>query len=501
MRLVMGIDLGTSGLKVLLMDESASIKAIHTCSYTYDTPHYGYAEQDPEIWWNYCCDTIITALASCPGDDIVSISFSGQMHGLVMLDDQMKPIRKAILHCDTRSAKQVAEISNSLDIEVQKQVLMNAVFTGYLLPSLLWVREHEPENFQKIRYVCLPKDYIKYKLSGTVSTDYSDASGTLAFDVKNLRWAEEILLQFGFSPAIFPPCYESSEPVGSVTREAAKITGLPAGALIIAGGGDQVMQNIGNGMLSAGDATINIGSSGQISFQTSVPVMNPNFNTNTFCGYRRGRWILLGATMTAGLSLKWWHSIVNGVDYRQMDREIASIRPGSDGIIYLPFLNGERTPHMDPHLSGVLLGLHIGTTQAHITKAVMEGVTYSLRQAMEFCNDLGYTAEVLVSSGGGARSRPWLQMQADILNLPVKVTKSQEQASLGAAITAGVGANLFSDFAEATALAVHYNDEIFYPNAQHHEAYQEYYACYKTAYAVNKDLLSELHEVRQQQIP
>lgn len=496
MKLVMGIDLGTSGLKTLVMDESGSVKAMGKCSYNYDTPCFGYAEQDPDDWWKHCCDAIRQALASCNGDDIISISFSGQMHGLVMLDKAMRPVRKAILHCDTRSARQVSELSHTLSEETLKNTLMNTVFTGYLLPSLLWVREHEPENYEKIRYVCLPKDYLKLKLTGIVSTDYSDASGTFAFDVQNLRWAESVLSRLGISSEIFPSCHASSDPVGKVTEEASRITGLPAGAEVIAGGGDQVMQNIGNGMLNAGDATINIGSSGQISFQTDLPVQNPKLNTNTFCGYKKGRWILLGATMTAGLSLKWWHNIIKDVDYKQMDRDISSIIPGSDGVIYLPYLNGERTPHMDPNLSGVLLGVNIGTTQAHITRAVMEGVTYSLMQAMEICSDLGYTADVLVSSGGGSRSLPWLQMQADILNVPVKVTVSEEQAGLGAALTAGVGVGLFSDYAEGSRLAVRYSDETVFPNTKNHELYQEYYVCFKKAYTANRDLLREINQIR-----
>ncbi len=497
MKLLMGIDLGTSGLKSIVLDDSGSIQAVARSSYNYDTPHYGYAEQDPELWWQHCRTAITRAFANCRSEDIAGISFSGQMHGLVMLDADCKPVRKAILHCDARSARQVAQIEQSIGEDIRKTVLMNAPFTGYLLPSLLWIREHEPANYEKIRFVCLPKDYIKYKLTGILSTDYSDASGTLAFDMQNHCWAEEVLNTLGISTDIFPSCHESSHPVGIVSKAAAGITGLPAGTLVIAGGGDQVMQNIGNGMLNAGDATINIGSSGQISFQTDTPVMNPDQSTNTFCGHRRNRWILLGATMSAGLSLKWWYNILTHVNYQEMDRDITGIPTGSGGVLYLPYLNGERTPHMDTTLSGMLLGVNSGTSQAHITRAVMEGVTYSLLQAMEKCNELGYSTDLIISSGGGSRSLPWLQMQADILNLPVKVTASEEQAGIGAAITAGVGAGIFSDYREGCQAAVHYSNRPVLPDVRNHAAYSMYYECYKKAYSANRDLLRELYTLRQ----
>jgi xylulokinase len=490
--LLMGIDLGTSGLKTIVIEEKGKVLVEDKCSYSFDSPKSGYAEQDPDVWWNACKSTVTEVLNFCRSKDIAGLSFSGQMHGLVMLDSNYQSVRPAILHCDTRSTKQVEELQSIFGTEGVRILMMNAVYTGFLLPSLLWVKENEPQNYQKIHYVCLPKDFLKLKITGELSTDYSDASGTLAFDIKNLCWSEEILNRLSIDIEIFPKCYESTNRVGSVSAEAAKMTGLSADTPVMAGGGDQVMQGIGNGMINVGDATVNIGSSGQVSFQVDRPVLNSNLSTNTFCSYQRDRWLLLGATMTAGLSLKWWHQILGDVDYRQMDSEVAVIQPGSTGILFLPYLNGERTPHVDPNLSGMFLGINIGTSQAHMTRAVMEGITYSLMQAIEVCGELGFSASSLIASGGGARSQPWLQLQADIYNLPIRVGTFEEQAGLGAAIVAGVGAGVYSDLEEGCRTAVRHRGNIIYPDIANHRIYQEYYELYKEAYFSNKLLLNKI---------
>lgn len=492
MNLLMGIDLGTSGLKTIIVEEKGKVLAEEKCSYSFDSPKPGYAEQDPDVWWHACKSTVTKLMNFCRSEDISGLGFSGQMHGLVMLDVNYQSVRPAILHCDTRSTKQVEELQSIFGTEEIRNLMMNAVYTGFLLPSLLWVKENEPQTYEKIRYVCLPKDYLKLKITGELSTDYSDASGTLAFDIKNLCWSEEILDRLSLEIEIFPQCYKSTDRMGSVSLEAAKITGLSAGTPVMAGGGDQVMQGIGNGMINVGDATVNIGSSGQVSFQVDRPVFNSNLSTNTFCSYQKDRWLLLGATMTAGLSLKWWHQIIGDVDYRQMDREVAAIQPGSSGILFLPYLNGERTPHVDPNLSGMFLGINIGASQANMTRAVMEGVAYSLMQAIEVCGELGFSATSFVASGGGARSQPWLQLQADIYNVPIRVATSEEQAGLGAAIVAGVGAGIYSDLGEGCLAAVRYREDLIYPDTTNHQIYLEYYELYKEIYSSNKLLLNKI---------
>jgi xylulokinase len=490
----MGIDLGTSGLKTIIVDEGGGVKALSKRSYTFESPRSGYAEHEPDAWWSACRETIREALATCgsTAGEIAGVSFSGQMHGLVALDENFQPIRPAILHCDARSGKQVREIRRLLGPDGIQSLVMNPIYTGFLLPSLLWVRENEPEHFDRIRHVCLPKDYLKLKLTGELSSDFSDASATLAYDIKANRWSKIILDLVEIPQSIFPECFSTTQRVGTVSREAARETGLKAGTIVAAGGGDQVMQGIGNGMVNVCDATVNIGSSGQVSFQIDQPVLNPKLNTNMFCGYQQGRWILFGATMSAGLSLEWWHRNSGNGDYAVLDREAEQAQAGSGGLLFLPYLNGERTPYVDPDLSGAFLGLNIGTTHAHMTRAVMEGVAYSLMQCLEICEGLGFQATSLVASGGAARSKPWLQLQADIYNKPLRVSQTQEQAGLGAAIAAGVGAGVYHDLETGCRAAVRYQDDIVLPDAKRHETYRQLFELYKEAAIRNQHILDQL---------
>lgn len=492
MALLMGIDLGTSSLKTIIIDECGNVKALCKRSYSFDSPKGGYAEQDPVIWWEACCETIREAIFTTGTNEIAGVSFSGQMHGLVMLDKNYEVIRPAILHCDTRSEKQVQEIRSVFGLGGIKDLMMNPVYTGFLLPSLLWVKENEPQNFEKIRFVCLPKDYLKLKMTGEISSDYSDASATLAFDIKNICWSEEIIKRLSLSKEIFPLCMETTNNVGRVCAIAAESTGLSVHTIVVAGGGDQVMQGIGNGMVNVRDATVNIGSSGQVSFQIDRPVLNETLSTNMFCGYEKSRWILFGATMTAGLSLSWWNRILANTEFIKMDQEVASLNPGSGGVIFLPYLNGERTPHLDPNLSGAFMGVNVNTMQAQMTRAVMEGVAYSLKQCIEICGDLGYKAESLVASGGGAKSRAWMQIQADVYNLPLRVAETEEQAGLGAAIAAGVGSGVYGNLEEGCCAAVHYCKEITCPNQQRHRIYQDYYGLYKEIQMTCKQVLNKV---------
>jgi len=494
MKYLMGIDLGTSSLKTILMDENGSVITVANRSYQFDSPHPGYAEQHPDVWWDACVKTIQEVLRTSriSPAEIAGISFSGQMHGAVMLDKNYQVIRPAILHCDARSDQQIEYIRSVFGLEKIRELVMNPVYTGFLLPSLLWVRDNEPELYEKIRYVFLPKDYLKFKMTGEVSSDFSDASATLAFDIKNNCWSKEILSSLQIPMDLFPFCYETTANTGKICREASEITGLSSNTIVAAGGGDQVMQGIGNGMVNVNDATVNIGSSGQVCFQIDQPVLNPALNTNMFCGYKNNRWILFGATMSAGLSLKWWNQLSRGIGYDELNDQVARIQPGSGGVIFLPYLNGERTPHVNPNLSGAFFGVNINTTNMHMNRAVMEGVAYSLMQCIEICGNLGYKAKTLVASGGGARSKPWLQLQADIYNIPLKIAKSEEQAGSGAAIAAGVGAGVFADIEEGCRKAVQFQDELVLPIEKNHKKYCEYYQLYKDIYTSCRDVLQQV---------
>lgn len=491
---LLGIDLGTSSLKSMLISEDGRLMGLASRSYQFSSPHNGYAEHDPRQWWDACRETVQEVLlkAAVPGDYVTALSFSGQMHGLVALDEAYQVVRPAILHCDARSSRQVEQIKATLGAERVKSLMMNPVYTGFLLPSLLWVRENEPENYRRIAHVMLPKDYLKFKMTGEVSSDYSDASATLAFDIRKNCWSREILELLELPAALFPKCFGTTEATGTVCPQAAQELGLSTRTIVVAGGGDQVMQGIGNGITEVGQACSNIGTSGQISFQSSTPVLNPALSTNTFCGYRRERWFTMGAIMNAGLSYRWYNSLFGKVDLDEMNEKIAKVSPGSGGVIFLPYLNGERTPHLNPNLSGAFVGLNLNTGRTELARAVMEGVTYALNQCIEVCGQLGLTADTMIASGGATRSMPWLHIQADVFNIPLRVADTEEQASLGAAIAAGVGAGVYRDIEEGCRTAVRYHDFVIEPDPQNHKRYTEYYELYKQMYVSSKDVIEKV---------
>ena len=495
MSYLMGIDLGTSSLKVLIIDEKGAVKAVCARDYQFSSPYNGYAEHDPRHWWEACVSAIREAIpkSGVKPEEIAGVSFSGQMHGAVMLDGKKEIIRPAILHCDARSSRQVKYMKETLGETRLKELVMNPIYSGFLLPSLLWVRENEPENYKRVRYVCLPKDYIKFKLTGEITSDYSDASATLAFDIRNGSWSKDILDIFSVPIEIFPPCLNTDEAVGRISEEAARQTGLSVKTIVAAGGGDQVMQGIGNGITFAGGSSVNIGTSGQVSFQSDIPILNPKLSTNTFCGYKKGRWITMGAIMNAGISLKWCNKLLGQTDYKKIDEAVSRVVPGSNGVIFLPYLNGERTPHLNPDISGEFVGVNINTGPIELTRAVMEGVSYALMQCIELCGELGLkTKDYMVASGGGARSAPWLQMQADIYNIPLRVMETEEQASLGAAIAAGVGAGVFKDIEEGCKRTVRYKDMEVIPDAARHRIYEEYYGLFKEIYKTSGHVLEKV---------
>ena len=481
---MMGIDLGTSSLKVIIIDTDGNIKAESSKVYQFESPINGYAEQKTEVWWSACCDCIRDSLCqlSVPVTEVKGLSFSGQMHGIIPLDKEKRVIRPAILHCDARSSEQVSKINTLFQKRNIGDARFNPIYTGFLLTSLQWIKDNEPENYEKIRYVFLPKDYLKMRLCGEICSDYSDASATLAFNIEKGNWSQDIINALGLPAEIFPECFGTSYVVGRVTKEAAKETGLYEGTIVVNGGGDQVMQAIGNGAIDPGNATVNIGSSGQVCFQSDKPIWNPTLSTNTFCAYEKGRWIVMGATMSAGLSLKWFNNIFPGDSYRKLDKEVEKLQPGSGGLIFLPYLNGERTPHVNPDLSGMFMGLNLNTSRIHLARAVMEGVTYSLLQCLEICGGLGLYTDELIASGGGTRSALWLQMQADIYNMPLKTTVNEEQACIGAAIIAGFGTGIFSSLKEACGKIVKYKEKKYCPNPLNHRIYQDYYRLYKDVY-------------------
>ncbi|NLV58830.1 MAG: xylulokinase [Clostridiales bacterium] len=491
MACIAGVDLGTSSLKVIVMDEGGTVLAEASAQYDYDSPVNGYGEQNVDVWWQACVTCFQSVVRQVDASTIAGIGFSGQMHGAVFLDEHCRQVRPAILHLDARSGAQLQEMSTRLAPETILSVLMNPPYSGFLVPSLLWVKENEPEQYRRIRHVMMPKDYLRYRLSGELYSDYSDASATLAFDIRRMVWADDVLAALEIPRVFFPDCLATDAIAGRVTEQAARETGLLEGTPMVAGGGDQVMQSIGNGVILPGQATVNIGTSAQVSFQSSRAIENPALNTNTFCGYGRGRWYTMGATMSAGLSMSWLGKVL-GMSFPQMEAQACTVPPGAGGLLYMPYLSGERTPHLNPDISGMFWGLSVNTDRSRLARAVMEGVAYSLRECMELCRSLGCDTDVYVASGGGAQSSLWLQIQADVYGVPLMVANIRQHAGVGAAIAAGSGIGLYRDIAEGCRRVVRYQDQRYLPNEENHALYERYYRLYRRAYQDGRQVLEEL---------
>ena len=480
---VMGIDVGTASLKVLVLDEQGRVISQSARTYQFEKPNDGWAEQDGELWYSACAEAVREVLGKLPGGaaEVKSLALSGQMHGAVLLDKNMCLLRPVILHCDTRSGAEAAALKKTFEEQGLENVLYNPVYTGFLLPSLLWVREYEPAVYQKTRYLCLPKDYLRLRLTNELFTDFSDASGTLAFDVPEFCWHEAALCALDIPASLFPPCVESAAAVGAISLQAAADTGLLPGTLVAAGGADQVIQAIGNGAVRPGQATVNIGSSGQVCFQSDKPVQGAKKAVNSFCGFTKGMWITMGATMSAGLALGWFAQNVAALDYRELDRLALAVPVGSGGALFLPYLNGERTPHLNPHLRAAFLGLGFVAGRGEMARAVIEGVAFSLRECAEICSGLGLHADEFIASGGGAQSPLWLQIQADVYGVPLKIAECPEQAAFGAAVTAAVAAGFYSSIPEAADAMVRYKPEYILPDEGRRKLYDECFSRYLEA--------------------
>jgi len=491
----MGIDLGTQSLKVCVYTEKGALASLESRTYDFDIPYPGWAEQAPEVWWAATAQAIrgcIDGLSKNGYDiaDLKGISFSGQMHGLVMLDSEGQAIRPAILHCDQRTQKTIDEIYEIVSMRELGGFTHNRLSPGFLLASLVWVRDHEPESYRRIHTVLLPKDYIRYRLTGELGTDFSDASGSCAFDIVNFKWADRALSRLGIDTKLMPSVHASDAQSGVVSQLVADEIGLPRGLPVYFGGSDQPLQALGNGVTRKGMFTLNFGTSGQIYSYCDQPILNPLFNTNTFCNVIPGAWYSMGAFMSAGVAHSWFCKKIAGrSDYAALDGEVQNVSAGSGGLIFLPYLMGERTPHMNPDAKGVFHGLSVQHDYRHCIHAVMEGVCYASRECFEVLQDLSAVSSgAIVASGGGAKSRVWLQMQADILERPISVSQIAESASLGAAILAAVGAGEYSDITQAAEQMTMSLSESIAPNPSNYSVYREGFEKYKELYKRVSDL-------------
>lgn len=482
----LGVDIGTGGSRAILIDEYGSVVASSTVEhYAFASPQIGWAEQDPRDWYRASTEAIRAVLAfpDVRSDEIVAISFSGQMHGSVLLDDKDEVLRPALLWCDQRTERQCREITEAIGAERLIELVCNPAVTGFTLPKLLWVRENEPDIWSKVRTVLLPKDYVRLCLSGDKASDAADSSGTLLFDVRNRRWSSEMLDAFEIDSGLLPTVYESIQVTGKVSPKGADTTGLCEGTMIVAGAGDNAAGAIGMGIVKAGTVSATIGTSGVVFVVTDTPTLDLKGRVHTFCHAIPDRWHMTGVTLGAGMSLKWFRDIFGGgKDFGELDREASKIAAGSNGAIWLPYLMGERTPHFDPQARAAFVGLTASHTQAHLSRAVMEGVAFSLRDAVEIFRQLGAPMNSIRLGGGGSHSVLWRQIQADVYGQSVETIEAEEGAAFGAAILAGVGYGTWASVDEACQRAIVVSSRVD-PKPSSVEILNRNYAAYKLLYA------------------
>ena len=491
---LIGLDVGTSGTKCIIADNEGKVVASSTQEYPLYTPKPGWAEQVPQDWWDACVRGLKVILPKSGVDpkDIAGVSYSGQMHGLVALDENNEVIRPAILWCDQRTQAQCDWITaRAGGLKGLLTYTNNQMLTGYTGGKILWLRDEEPENFNKMMLFICPKDYIRYRMTGTLGIDMSDASGTGFFDVRSRKWSDGLIALAGLDKAIFPEAHESIELAGTVTAEAAAETGLPQGLSCYYGGGDAIIQTTGGGMVAPGTLGVVIGTSGNVAMALDKYEGNPNGALQLFCGNEPGSWMALGVTLTAGGAYRWYRDELCKYEaemaraqstnvYDVMGKSAEQSVPGAHGVVFTPYLTGERCPYPDPNCRASFYGLTLGATKADITRSVMEGVTYSLRQLVDIMGGFAKNEKVY-TSGGGSVSPLWRQMQADIFDLPVyTMSAASEGGAYGAIMVAGVGAGLWKDLKEAATIIRAETETL--PCPENQAAYNDTYEIYCKLY-------------------
>jgi xylulokinase len=484
---LLGIDIGTSGTKGVLIDREGKIYARAGREHSIDIPQPGWAEQDPKMWWEATIQVIREVLKESEVDpqQIRGIGLSGQMHGTVFLDKNLQLFRPVIIWADQRSSSQCKSIYQKISKERFAELTGNPIATGFMCSTLLWVKENQPEAFNKIYKVVLPKDYIRYRLTGNLGIEVTDASGSLLLDIRRRCWSEELLDILGLPLKILPgEVHESQEVAGYLIGEVARNTGLLEGIPVVYGGGDQSMQAIGNGVIKPGILSSTIGTGGQLFITLDKLTYDPKLRIHTFCHAIPGTYHFLGAILSAGLSLKWLKEniLYTSDSYRIFDKEADNIKVGSEGVIFLPYLLGERSPYMNPEAKGVFFGLNLKHHRAHLIRSVMEGVVFAFKDCLEVFEGLGIKIEQVIASGGGAKSKIWRQIQADVFNKEVFSTQSVEQAAMGAAILAGVGVGLYKDVEEGCKKVVKYRGEKIQPIPENVHIYNQRFKIYQSLY-------------------
>ena len=468
MNAYLGIDIGTSGTKTLAMNEKGAILAESTSLYPSYHPKPLWSEQDPEDWWEATVKTIraVVKAAKLKPADVKSIGLSGQMHGSVFLDKKDKVIRRALLWNDQRTAAECEEIESRAGGRSDLiRMVANPALTGFTAPKILWLRNHEPKNFDKTARILLPKDDVRRRLTGEFATEVSDASGMLLLDVVHRRWSKELLSKLDLDEAMFAKCYESEEITGKLTKETAKALGLTTDCMVVGGAGDCAAGAVGNGIVNRGTLSTSIGTSGIMFVHSDKPEVDPQGRLHTFCHAVHGAWHMMGVSLSGGGSLQWFRNQLcqaeiaaakrSKIDpYESLTAEAAKVVAGSEGLFFLPYLSGERTPHADPDARACFVGLTLAHTRGHLVRSIMEGVAYAMRDSLSIIQQMGVPVKQIRASGGGSRSPLWRQIQADVFGQKVVSINAEQGPAYGVGLLAAVGAGAFKNVQEACAATI-----------------------------------------------
>lgn len=507
MAYLLGIDVGTSGTKTILIDETGKVLARAVAEYPLYCPRPLWSEQDPADWWKATCATVNEVLTASRVDpnEIRGVGLSGQMHGAVFLDENDAVLRPAILWNDQRTQAECDWITETIGRDKVVELTSNPVLTGFTAPKIVWLRNNEPETFARVRKVLLPKDYVRLKLTGEYATEVSDASGTSLFNVTKRQWAGEILEGCAIPAGWMPASYESQEVSGRITSAASALTGLSEGTPVVGGGGDQAAGAVGNGIVETGIVSSTVGTSGVVFAFSDAPVVDPGLRLHTFCHAVPGKWHLMGVMLSAGGSLQWYRDafcqpekVVAGAlgrdPYELICGEAGQAPAGSEGLIFLPYLTGERTPYPDPNARGVFFGITRRSDRSHFARAVLEGVAYGLRDSFEIMKEMGLPIREVRASGGGARSPLWRQIQTDITGFPHVTINVDEGPALGVALLAGVGAGVYGSVEEAcrSVIRVEASTEACSVN---HSAYDRFYNVYRSLYPGLRSAFGEVSKI------
>jgi len=495
---VLGIDVGTGGTRAVIMAEDGGIVGSATEEHEpFASPKIGWAEQRPEDWWRAAGVAVRKALAAgkLKGEQVACVGFSGQMHGAVMLDSSGEPVRPALIWCDVRTERQCQEINERIGAKRLIELTCNPALPNFTLTKFLWIRENEPDNWNRVRSVMLPKDYVRFRLTGERATDVADASGTLMLDVAKRQWSSEVLKTLEIDPSLLPALYESAAICGAVSSAGSEATGLLKGTPVVAGAGDQAAGATGMGIVAPGAVSATIGTSGVVFAATDRPALDEQGRLHTFCHAVPGRWHVMGVTQAAGLSLRWFRDqfgIGNnandgGDPYERLTAEAAGVPAGSDGLLWAPYLMGERTPHLDPNARGALVGLTASHTRGHVIRAILEGVAFSLKDTFSIFTEMNVPVKEIRLGGGGSRSPLWRQIQADVYGHEVEIVEAEEGAAYGAAILAGVGAKIWQS-ADAACDSVIRVPERLRPAEKNAATMHASYAAYQRIYPALKSV-------------